>query len=51
MHSSRMRTVLCSGHLGRGEGGSECLPKEVSAQGCPPSGVCPEGVTVHGVSA
>ena len=44
MHSSRIRTVRCSGRLwGRGW----CLLAEVSAQG----GVCPEGVSVQGVSA
>ena len=46
MHSSRMRTVCCSGHLpgvggvclGAGLSGG-CLPSGVSAQG----GVCPGG--------
>ena len=54
MHSSRMRTVRCSGHLGEGgsaRGGSaqvgclpgvstwRCLSRGVSAQGCLPRGV------------
>ena len=43
MHSSRMRTVCCSGCLGGGgsvQGGAVC-----------PGGVCLEGVYTQGVSA
>ena len=45
MHSSRMRTVRCSGRLGRGVGclPRGCLPKGVlgvSVEGCLPKGVC-----------
>ena len=43
MHSSRMRTICCSGRLG---GGGVCLGV-VSAKGCLPGGggVCPGGVS------
>ena len=49
MHSSRMRTICCSGHLIGGvcPGGVSawgCLPNGVSARGCLPGGsVCPGG--------
>ena len=51
MHSSRLRTVRCSGHRGRGCLPEGCLPRGVSAQGgvCP-GGVC-SGVSAQGVSA
>ena len=56
MHSSRMRTVRCSGRRGRGGGlprGYVCLGEGVSVQGegCLPRGrgVCPgEGVSAQG---
>ena len=43
MHSSRMRTIRCSGRL-RGVCLGRCLPRGVSAWGCLPRGVCPGGV-------
>ena len=49
MHSSRMRTIRCSGHLGGCLSGvvcpGRCLPRGVSEQG----GVCPGGVCLGGV--
>ena len=54
MHSSRMRTVRCSGHLGGGCPGG-CLPGgmsalgRVSARGCLAGGVL-QGVSGRGVS-
>ena len=48
MRSSEIRTVRCSGHLGRG-----CLPRGVSAwgdvcpRGCLPGGVCLRGFWVY----
>ena len=48
MHSGRMCTVCCSGHLM----GGGCLPGEVSAQGVVCLGVClPRGCLPGGLSA
>ena len=43
VHSSRMRTVRCSGHLSGDVYPGGCLPGGVSARGCVPRGVCAQG--------
>ena len=47
MHSSRMRIVRCSNHLGGCLPGV-CMPMGVSARGCLPGGVCPGGCLPRG---
>ena len=53
MHSSRMRTVRCSGRLRGVAAQGGCLPKGISAQRwcLPREGICPGRVSAQGVSA